>query len=158
MLEPLLESHAPIDLCILMLGTNDVAPGYHLTVSDVACGCLALIWAVEKSQAGPAGKAPVILLIAPPLLGRLSETMGLFYKGGEKTLRALSKAYKTVAESSGSLFLDASKYVKASKIDGVHLDPEAHRVLALEIKKIIAPMLQGDKHKASKQVIRCKTS
>ena len=30
MLGPLLESHAPIDLCMLMLGTNDVGPSYHL--------------------------------------------------------------------------------------------------------------------------------
>jgi lysophospholipase L1-like esterase len=32
MLEPLLESHAPIDLCILMLGTNDAAPCYHISI------------------------------------------------------------------------------------------------------------------------------
>jgi lysophospholipase L1-like esterase len=143
MIEPLLESHAPIDLCILMLGTNDIAPYYHLTASDIAGGCLALIWAIEKSQAGPAGAAPEILLIAPPLLGRMSGIMGLFYEGGEKTLRALSKTYKTVADSSRCHFFDASKYVKASKIDGVHLDPEAHRVLAMEIKKIVEPILQG---------------
>jgi lysophospholipase L1-like esterase len=148
MLEPLLESHAPIDLCILMLGTNDAASGYRLSASDVACGCLALIWAIEKSQAGPAGSAPEILLIAPPLLGMLSGTTGLFYKGGEKTVRALPKAYKTVADSSGCHFLDASKYVKPSKIDGVHLDPEAHRILAMEIKKIVAPILQGDKQRS----------
>lgn len=145
MLEPLLESHAPIDLCILMLGTNDIASGYHLTASDIASGCLALIWAIEKSQAGPAGTAPDILLIAPPLLGRVSGIMELFYKGSEETLRALPKAYKTVADSSGCHFLDASKHVKASKIDGVHLDPEAHRVLAMEIKKIVVPILQGNK-------------
>ena len=145
MLEPLLESHAPIDLCILMLGTNDVAPICHLTPSDVACGCLALIWTIEKSQAGPDGRAPEILLIAPPLMGPISGTMELFYKGGEEALKALPKAYKTVADSSGCHFLDAAKYVKASKLDGVHLDPPAHRVLAMEIKKIVAPILQGDK-------------
>ncbi len=145
MLEPLLESHAPIDLCILMLGTNDVAPYYHLTASDIAGGCLGLIWAIEKSQAGPNGAAPEILLIAPPMLGRMSRIMELFYKGGENTAKALPKAYKIIADSSGCRFLDASKYVKASKVDGVHLDPEAHRVLAMEIKKIIVPILQGDK-------------
>jgi lysophospholipase L1-like esterase len=150
MLEPLLESHAPIDLCILMLGTNDIASSYHLTASDAACGCLALIWEIEKSQAGPAGGAPQILLIAPPLLGTISGVMELFYKGSEEALRALPKAYKTVADSSGCHFLDASKYVKASKVDGVHLDPEAHRVLAMEIKKIVVPILQRDKQKAKK--------
>jgi lysophospholipase L1-like esterase len=142
MIEPLLESHAPIDLCILMLGTNDVAPYYRLTASDIAGGCLGLIWAIEKSQAGPGGRAPAILLVSPPMLGRMSGIMGLFYRGGEKTAKALPEAFKTIAESSGCHFFDASKYVKASKIDGVHLDPEAHRIVAREIKKRVLTILQ----------------
>ena len=151
MLEPLLESHAPIDLCILMLGTNDVAPYYHLAASDIAGGCLGLIWAIEKSQAGPNGAVPEILLIAPPMLGSMSRIMGLFYKGGEKTAKALPEAYKIIADSSGCRFLDASKYVKASKVDGVHLDPEAHRILAMEIKKIIVPILEGEKQQSKRK-------
>jgi lysophospholipase L1-like esterase len=141
MLGPLLESHAPIDLCILMLGTNDVGPSYRLTASEVAFGCLALIWTVQKSQAGPAAGAPEILVIAPPPLGELSGVMALFYTGGEETSRALAKAYKTVAESSGCHFLDASMYLEASQVDGVHLDPPAHRILAMEIKKTVIPIL-----------------
>ncbi|MGH8069713.1 MAG: SGNH/GDSL hydrolase family protein [Candidatus Entotheonellia bacterium] len=144
MLGPLLESHAPIDLCILMLGTNDVGPSYHLTASEVAFGCLALIWTMQKSQAGPAGGAPEILLIAPPPLGEVSGLMELFYNGGEEASRALAKAYKTVADASGCHFLDASKYLEVSKIDGVHLDPPAHRTLAMEIKKMVTPMLAKD--------------
>jgi lysophospholipase L1-like esterase len=147
MLGPLLESHAPIDLCILMLGTNDVGPSYHLTASEVAFGCLALIWTIQKSQAGPAGGAPELLLIAPPALGAVSGLMELFYKGGEEASRALAKAYKTVADASACHFLDASKYLEVSKVDGVHLDPPAHRLLAMEIKKIVAPILaSGDKN------------
>jgi lysophospholipase L1-like esterase len=141
MLGPLLESLAPIDLCILMLGTNDVGPSYRLTASEVAFGCLALIWTIRKSQAGPAGGTPEILLIAPPPLGEVSRAMELFYKGGEEASRALAKAYKTVADSAGCHFLNASKYLEASKVDGVHLDPPAHRILAMEIKKIVAPIL-----------------
>jgi len=81
MLEPLLESHAPIDLCILMLGTNDIASSYHLTASDIACGCLALICTVEKSQAGPAGGPPEILLIAPPFAGQHVGNNGTLLRG-----------------------------------------------------------------------------
>jgi len=55
---------------------------------------------------------------------------------------------ETVAASSGYYFLDASKCVKASKVDGVHLDPSAHRILAMEIKKIVVSVLQKDKQKA----------
>lgn len=142
MLAPLLESHAPVDLCILMLGTNDVAPYYRLTASDIAGGCLGLIWIIEKSQAGPSGKAPEILLVAPPLLGKMSRMMDLFYKGGEKTMKALPQAYKIIADSSGCHFLDASRYVKASTIDGVHLDTKAHRMLAVVVKKTALSILR----------------
>jgi hypothetical protein len=121
--------------------------GYHLTPSDIASGCLALIWTIEKSQSGPLGESPEILLIAPPALGLLSGIMELFYKGSEHASRGLAKAYKIVAESSGCYFLDASKYVKASKVDGVHLDAEGHRILAKEIHKIVLPILQENKTK-----------
>ena len=60
---------------------------------------------------------------------------------------ALPKAYKTVAGASGCHFLDASKHVKASRIDGVHLDPGAHRILAVEVKKAVMMILQGNRQK-----------
>jgi hypothetical protein len=75
--------------------------------------------------------------------------MGLFYKGGEETSRARGKAYKTAADASGCYFLDASKYLQASKVDGVHLDPPAHRILAMETKKMVAPILAQATGKAT---------
>jgi lysophospholipase L1-like esterase len=72
MLGPLLESHAPLDWVILMLGTNDVGSSYRLSAAEVAFGCATLVWAVQKSQAGPGGGTPKILLIAPPVLGEVS--------------------------------------------------------------------------------------
>jgi lysophospholipase L1-like esterase len=147
MLEPLLESHAPVDLCILMLGTNDVSPCYHLTAPEVALGCLKLIWMVQKSHAGSAqihphtGQTPIILLVAPPSLGEILGLTALHLKGGEETSRLLAQAYKTVADAAGCHFLDASQYIEVSKVDGVHLDPPANRILAMEIKKIVVPIL-----------------
>jgi hypothetical protein len=82
-------------------------------------------------------------LIAPPTLGELSGLMELFFKGGEETSKGLAPAYETVAKACGCHFLDASKFVRASKFDGVHLDPPEHRTLALEVKKVIAPVATG---------------
>ena len=73
MLEPLLESHAPIDAFICMLGSNDIGPTYKLTPPEIAFGCATLIWTVQKSHAGPGCGVPQILLVAPPPLGKLSE-------------------------------------------------------------------------------------
>jgi len=143
MLGPLLESHAPLDWVILMLGTNDVGPTYRLTASEVAFGCATLVWTVQKSQAGPGGAAPEILLIAPPRLGELSGLMELFFKGAEATSSGLAHAYQTVAEACRCHFLDASSIVQASKLDGVHLDPAGQRALASEVKKVVTGILTG---------------
>ena len=139
MLPPLLESHAPIDVFVLMLGTNDV--GGNRRAADAAFGCLSLIWTVQKSQAGPGLGIPQILLVAPPPLVEVSGLMGLYFKGSEEVTKALAEAYEVVATTTGCQFLDSSKFIQSSPVDGVHLDPPENRKLALEIKKIVAPIL-----------------
>jgi lysophospholipase L1-like esterase len=143
MLAPLLESHAPLDWVVVMLGTNDVGPTYKLTPAEVAFGCATLLWTVLKSQAGPGGAAPKTLLIAPPALGKLSGLMALFYAGAEDASRQLGGAYATVAQACGSRFLDASKVAAASVADGVHLDPEDQRKLGVEVARLIARELES---------------
>jgi lysophospholipase L1-like esterase len=141
MLPPLLESHAPLDIVIIMLGTNDSAPCYGLTAGRIAMNCAALIRAVRASLAAPGGGIPKTLLIAPPPLGALSAEMSLFYAGGQATSRGLADAYRTLAMSFDCLFLDAGQVVHASKIDGVHLDPPEQRKLAVAVKDMIEPIL-----------------
>jgi len=58
MLGPLLETHAPLDWVIVLLGTNDCGPTYNRTVSDIAFGLTTMLWNVAKSAAGPKGAAP----------------------------------------------------------------------------------------------------
>lgn len=141
MLPSLLESHAPLDIVVIMLGTNDCAPTYRLTPGEIALGCSGLIRAVRSSLAGPNGGAPEILLIAPPPYGDLSPLLALFYAGGEATSRRLAETYRMIASSFDCLFLDAAQTVEASDTDGVHLDPAAQRKLALAVKEIVEPLL-----------------
>ncbi len=64
-------------------------------------------------------------------------------KGGEGTSSELAPAYQTVAQACRCHFLDASKIVQASKVDGVHLDPAGQRALASEVKNVITTILTG---------------
>lgn len=141
MLPPLLESHAPLDAVIIMLGTNDSAPCYGLTPGKIAMNCAGLFRAVNASLAGPDGTAPRMLLIAPPHLGSLSAEMSLFYAGGQATSRGLADAYRTITRRFGAMFLDAGEVAKVSAVDGVHLDPDGQRALGLAVSKIIEPVL-----------------
>ncbi len=138
MLAPLLETHAPLDWVILMLGTNDVAPTYKLEAAEIAFGMATLVWTVQKSGAGTGGGAPQILVVAPPPLGRMSPLMELFFAGAEAKSRALAAAYATVAEANGCRFLDASTVAAAGDPDGVHPDAAGQRALGLAVSQLLA--------------------
>jgi lysophospholipase L1-like esterase len=141
MLPFLLESHAPLDLVIIMLGSNDCAPCYRLTLGEIALGCASLIRTVKASLAGPGGAAPRTLLIAPPKIETLNPLLALFYAGGEAMSERLGESFRLVADSMDSAFLDASDIVNASPADGVHLDPAGQRKLALAVKDRIVALL-----------------
>ena len=140
-LEMVLDSHSPIDIVIIMLGTNDLWTGFDFTPSYITTACMSLVWKVQKSNSGPNFSAPQVLLISPPPLGKLSDYMGLFFKGREKASKELAGLYKIGAKTSGVKFLDSSKYVHTCSADGVHLDPAQHKKLARAVKKAITPML-----------------
>ncbi|MFD0986952.1 SGNH/GDSL hydrolase family protein [Methyloligella solikamskensis] len=137
----LLESHAPLDTVIIMLGTNDCAPCYKLTIGEIALACARLIMTVKQSLAGPGGTAPATLLISPPHMGELEPTIGLFYNGGQTLCTELAEAYRMVATSLGTAYLDAAPVASPDEPDGVHLGPDGQRKLALAVKDVIAPLL-----------------
>ena len=137
MLAPLLETHAPLDWVIILLGTNDCGPTYRRDVGEIAFGCATLLWTVQKSFAGPPGGVPQMLLVSPPPFGKLSPFMELFFRGGEATGRGLATAYATVAEACGARFFDAGSVLPPGPVDGVHPDRDGQRRLGEAIAKAI---------------------
>jgi lysophospholipase L1-like esterase len=129
LLPPLLETHAPIDLVLIMLGTNDLNHVYGLSAYDIARGAGALVEIVNDSLAGPDGFKPQTLLVAPPHIGQLPEEVAPAFAGAVEKSKEFSRHYKYFADEMGCFFLDASTVIRSSEIDGVHLDAEAHRKL-----------------------------
>lgn len=136
-----LETHAPIDIFILMLGTNDLWKSFNLDASDIAASCMSLIWTVQKSMAGPETGVPEILLIAPYPLGRLSQFMKFYFGGRTGVSKQLAREYRKASQAVGCRFMDSTKYVKASDRDGVHLDEAGQRKLALGVRKAVSALL-----------------
>lgn len=127
---PCLETHRPLDLVIIMLGTNDLKKRFSLSAFDVAAGISSLLDVVGKSRSGYNDKAPQALLISPILIGDLTESWLSDMFGGEaatETSRRLAGQYSRIAESFGCSFLDASLIAAPSPSDGIHLDKEGHQ-------------------------------
>lgn len=131
-------SSRPIDLIIVMLGTNDLK---YTDAFNVARGQQALIRAIKgyHQSVRPitsifTTKEPHILLISPPLLG---ETLGsrhtiepyLNRKESEK----MAGYYEDIARAESCYFLDAAKYAVASDVDGMHLPVSEHYSLGVAV-------------------------
>ncbi|MBN2051812.1 MAG: arylesterase, partial [Spirochaetales bacterium] len=73
-----LETHKPLDLVIIMLGTNDLKLQFSLPAVDIAKGAGLLLDLVSYSKAGPKETNPFCLLISPPYMGEEPAFDGMF--------------------------------------------------------------------------------
>lgn len=138
---PALDICAPIDLAIIMIGTNDLKVRYSVSAQDIANGA-ALILDKTLNQVGAfTNNTPKVLFICPPPLGPVEN--GIFadmFEGNYKKSTQLSKHYRAVAESRNVAFLDAGTIVKSSDEDGLHMQDNQHKLLGKAVAEIVTEM------------------
>ena len=137
---PCLQSHAPLDLVIILLGLNDLKGYFGVSAADVANGADELVDIVQKSETGPNGIAPRVLLISPPPSERLSVFAEMF-AGSEPKSRLLAGLYKQVAAKRDCRFFDAGSLIRSSDRDGIHFDPESHQLLGRSLAGVVQEIL-----------------
>ena len=139
-LPAIMESHRPIDVVAIMLGTNDLKSRFALTPIDIAASADRLVAALLTSECGPVwGTAPKVLLICPPPVkeaGCLAE----IFEGGAAKGRRLGGLYAKVAQARGVAFLDAGEVMEVSDVDGVHFEPEGHAALGKAVAEAVAAL------------------
>lgn len=137
---PCLDSHHPVDLLIILLGTNDLKHRYGLSPWDIAHGSGRLAELARSSGFGPNGAPPAILLAAPPPVAKLTNFAGMF-EGAAAKSKALARAYREVAQELGCAFLDAGKVVRSSPKDGIHFEPEGQVALGKAAARRVLELL-----------------
>ena len=153
MLEGCLKSQYPLDLVILMLGTNDLHLPEPLPEKDLGKGITALVEFIQAHpEFGPEEqRAPEILLIAPPFVtrstpnGRTEVYPSFHGEYGEWLSRRFPEVYRQVAETHGCHFLDAQPLTVPDGGDGVHLNAESHRRLAAAVYDDVLRIRKGEK-------------
>lgn len=125
-LPTLLESHKPLDLVIIMLGTNDLKPFVAGSAAFAARGARRLIEMTRGHFAATGEAAPDIILVSPPQVVPTTNESMLSNFGGLDHLLAEShqfaRHYQRHAAETGVRFFDAATVCKADPRDGVHLD------------------------------------
>ncbi len=136
MIAALLETHLPLDLVIIKLGTNDLKYRFHLNATDVAFGVENLVKLIRASTAGPGGTAPRVMVICPPPLREIGD-LGDIFAGGASTSQGLSEAFAKMARRIKVPLLDAGDHIAVSHVDGVHYEAEAQVVLGMAVAEAV---------------------
>jgi len=134
-LPAIVESHRPIDLAVLMLGTNDHKQRFSLTGFDIARGAGRLVEVMLAS-----GYVRQVLWICPPPpleRGCLAE----MFQGAEERGRSVARWSAAFAAEVGAGFLDAGAIVAVDPLDGVHLSAAAHAALGAAVAQQVGRML-----------------
>lgn len=130
--EAILRSQIPLDLILIMLGTNDVKARFDRSADDVVAGLMALSDIVAASEVWPAD-APVgarLGFIAPPVLGAKADDPSWDVEGSwvgsrAKTL-ALPDKIEAACRRRGHLFYDGNRGAKSSDRDPIHWSEATH--------------------------------
>lgn len=135
-----LETHAPFDLIIIKLGTNDLKHRMAMPADDIADGAGLLVDLAKSSASGPDGKPPAVLLVSPAPLSDLSWLAGMFAGGTEKS-RKLGGEMARVARERDVAFLDASDIIVSSPVDGIHLEGSEQVKLGNAVAELVPTIL-----------------
>ena len=136
-----LESHAPLDYVILMLGSNDCKRKFSYSAMDIAGEMQIMLEKIQSYNRFRCNDRIRVILVSPPHIADsikdswLGDSFG--YENSVKLSKELSSWYKQLADMYGCIFVDAAEYVKVSDADGVHMDAEAQRKLGNILAEVV---------------------
>ncbi len=134
---PCIETHKPIDLTILMLGSNDMKQRFAPSVEKIADSLHRLTKTILDVSEAP------VLLVSPIHLGdnmENSEFASSFPQASVTISHELGDALEKVAQHLHVSFLNAADYAQPSQEDSLHLTAEGHAALANAFYKKIQEM------------------
>ena len=143
LLPAILASHLPLDLVIIMLGTNDLKIRFKRSPQKIAMASLGLARLIAECEGGVATvyPTPKVLLVAPPPLGTSFHDPEEWGGSHEKSLE-LGSAFRDAAAAANLPFLDAGEVITTDGMDGIHFSAEAQVKLGEAVAKKVSYILQ----------------
>ncbi len=139
-IEPALMTHSPVDWVILFLGVNDCKAQFQQSTKNISENIEALLKLILSLRYGPNMQtAPKVLVLAfPPITEKPDE----IFKGAHEKSQALPALLAAVCNKQAVSFLDLSKIVTFSDVDGCHFDKPGHFTVANSVYKKLLSLLK----------------
>ena len=136
---PILMSHEPVDLLIIMLGTNDTKDRLGMNAACIGLGMERLVRKCMSVDCW-GGKKPNILIVAPPPIGDELKDPCMGEHCAEKS-RGLAKYYAEKAKLLGCHFMDANGCA-FNQVDYMHLSRQGHAQLAQRLSDLVPQIVK----------------
>ena len=133
---PCCRTHAPLDLVIIYLGTNDLADHYGLSALGIAESCASLVRVARAAECGRDGGTPPVLLVCPPPIRATGPNAAEFETAAVKS-QTLGQCFAEAAQMVGAELLDLAGVLRYSEDDPIHLDADGHRALAEALRPLV---------------------
>lgn len=134
-----LESHGPLDLLVIMLGTNDAKTRFNPTPERIVAGLAGLVDIALSDAMQTRHDGFEVLVICPPPVEEVGPIAGEFIGGGAVSA-GLAPLLEAQCRARGVAFLDAGTVIEVSAQDGIHFDPEAHQALGAAVARTISEL------------------
>ncbi|MGX5666008.1 SGNH/GDSL hydrolase family protein [Rhizobium daejeonense] len=142
LLPSVLETHKPLDLVILMLGTNDMKQTVAGTAIAAAKGIGRLIRQVRLHDWGFDFEGPDVLVVSPPpVCETANAAFAATFRGALDESAMLASLYRDLADENGCGFFDAGLVAKTTPLDGIHLDAANTRAIGRGLEPVVRMML-----------------
>ena len=139
----MLKSHQPLDLAIIMLGTNDLKFAARCRAFDAALGMGRLIEIVQHYPFNDNYAPPQILIMSPPALVKTTdEWFAELWDHAIDESKKLGIHYAKLAKDRGVHFFDAGSVAKADPTDGGHLDAANTRAIGAALVPVVKAILK----------------
>lgn len=142
---PCLMSHEPVDLLVIMLGTNDTKERFGSSAACIALGLKRLVAKAIAATDAWNHQKPNILIVTPKTIDKdyehteVAATMG---RGCAEKSQELREEYPKIAKLMGCHYFDANTVVSENNsIDYMHLTAKGHRQLADALADLIPGLL-----------------
>jgi|SRR5918993_2503651 lysophospholipase L1-like esterase len=143
---PCLLSHQPLDVVVVMLGSNDLKACFGRTPTDIAEALHGYIDDVAANVA-ESGRVPVTVLVSPV---RINDTAAWFEEisGGDynhdivSRSQNLTEEIRRVAQERSVLYADAAQVARVGA-DGLHFTLDSHSRFAEMLAATVSRALSG---------------
>lgn len=136
-LEAALMAASPVDVVLILLGTNDFKARFRPSAEKIAGNILALAGLAARVPAGPGGwndeVPPKVGVLCPPPLGLLADDPAWErheeWAGGREVSFWLHTKLGPMAAAQGVPVFEVADVAEASARDPIHLEAESHEAL-----------------------------